>query len=106
MDALVEVHSEPELERAKAAGAKLIGVNNRNLRTFQVSLSTSFELADKIPSGAIAITESGLKTSEQLRELARAGFRGFLIGETLMRSGAPGKTLSELMGFAKPLAIN
>jgi indole-3-glycerol phosphate synthase len=97
MDALVEVHTSQEIERAIKAGARLIGVNNRNLRTFEVSLDTSFELVKVIPSDAIAVAESGLKTREDLRNLAGAGFRGFLIGETLMRSGDPRTALRRLM---------
>ncbi len=97
MDALVEVHTSQEIERAVKAGARLIGVNNRNLRTFEVSLDTSFELVKVIPSDAIAVAESGLKTRDDLRNLAGAGFRGFLIGETLMRSGDPKAALLELM---------
>jgi indole-3-glycerol phosphate synthase len=97
MDALVEVHTSQEIERAIKAGARMIGVNNRNLRTFEVSLDTSFELVKVIPSDAIAIAESGLKTRDDLRNLARAGFKGFLIGETLMRSGDPKAALLKLM---------
>jgi len=97
MDALVEVHTPQEIERAVKAGARLIGVNNRDLRTFKVSLDTSFELVKDIPSDAIAVTESGLKTRDDLRNLAGAGFRGFLIGETLMRSGDPKAALLKLI---------
>jgi indole-3-glycerol phosphate synthase len=89
LDALVEVHTLHELERVKNIGAKLIGVNNRDLRTFNVSLDVSRELIKHVPKGAIMITESGLKTRDDLMELHELGFSGFLIGETLMRSGDP-----------------
>lgn len=86
MDALVEVHTLEELKRAESIGAKLIGVNNRDLHSFQVSLNVSRELIKHAPSDALMIAESGLKTREELAELKKLGFRGFLIGETLMRS--------------------
>jgi indole-3-glycerol phosphate synthase len=86
MDALVEVHTSDEMKRAVACGAKLIGVNNRNLRTFEVSLETSLSLAREAPSEALLISESGLNNSADLRRLYNAGYRGFLIGETLMRA--------------------
>ncbi len=86
MDALVEVHDSNEMAQAEASGASLIGVNNRNLQTFEVSLEVSFELAQMKPQNAILISESGLSTAEQLQSLHAVGYRGFLIGETLMRS--------------------
>lgn len=87
MDALVEVHTLEELERAKSVGANLIGVNNRDLHSFKVSLDISRELIKHAPPDALMIAESGLRTPEDLTELKDLGFRGFLIGETLMRSG-------------------
>jgi indole-3-glycerol phosphate synthase len=86
MDALVEVHTSEELKRAAACGAKLIGVNNRDLRTFEVSLETSLSLASQMPGNTVAISESGLRTGDDLQRLNDAGYRGFLIGETLMRA--------------------
>lgn len=86
LDVLVEVHTLVELERAKAIGATLIGVNNRDLHTFKVSLDVSRELIKHAPEGALMIAESGLQTQLDLKELRELGFRGFLIGETLMRS--------------------
>lgn len=86
LDALVEVHDADELKRASAAGATLIGVNNRNLSTFEVSLDVSRELIKKAPEGTLMIAESGLSTREELLELKGLGFSGFLIGETLMKS--------------------
>src|SRR6185369_11054750 len=79
LDALVEVHTRDEMRRAVACGAKLIGVNNRDLRTFEVSLETSLSLAREAPSEVLLISESGLRTREDLRRLHAAGYRGFLI---------------------------
>ena len=89
LDALVEVHTLHELERAKNIGVKMIGVNNRDLATFNTSLEVSRELIKYAPKDAIMITESGLKTRSDLRELQEVGYSGFLIGETLMRSVDP-----------------
>lgn len=97
MDALVEVHDEAEMKRAAAAGAKLIGVNNRNLHTFEVSIDTSFSLASKAPSGSTLVSESGLRSAEDLAMLKRVGYRGFLIGESLMRAGNPVEALREFL---------
>lgn len=93
MDALVEVHTSDEMKRAAACGAKLIGVNNRDLRTFAVSLDTSLSLAREAPSEALLISESGLNSAADLQRLYEAGYRGFLIGETLMRSDDPAEAL-------------
>jgi indole-3-glycerol phosphate synthase len=92
MDALVEVHTKEELHRAVANGAKLIGVNNRDLRTFSVTMETSLELARFAPSNAVLVSESGLTPSEVGR-LRDVGYRGFLVGETLMRADDPGRQL-------------
>ena len=97
LDALVEVHTRDELDRAIACGAGLIGVNNRNLRTFEVSVDTSIELARHLPSEVVSITESGLRTSADIMRLHAAGYRGFLIGESLMREESPGQALSRLI---------
>jgi indole-3-glycerol phosphate synthase len=96
MDALVEVHDEQELERALEAGATLIGVNNRDLRTFEVSMDRSLSLAPRIPREVVAVSESGIRTADDVRKLAGAGYRGFLVGETLMRAASPGDALSQL----------
>ncbi len=85
MDALVEVHDEAELARAAALGADLIGVNNRDLRSFATDLGVTERLADAVPAGALLVAESGLSTPADLARLARAGARAFLIGESLMR---------------------
>ncbi len=95
MDALVEVHTRGEMQRAIDCGANIIGVNNRNLATFEVSLSTSIGLADSAPAGTILISESGIETKEDINFLRDAGYNGFLIGETLMRSDNPETLLKE-----------
>lgn len=97
MDALVEVHTSDEMKRAVDAGATLIGVNNRDLRTFEVSLQTSLSLAREAPPDALLISESGLNGSEDLKRLHNVGYRGFLIGETLMRADNPEQTLRNLL---------
>jgi indole-3-glycerol phosphate synthase len=98
MEALIEVHNEAELQRALDAGATVIGVNNRDLRSFEVSLDVSLNLARIIPKGIIAIAESGIRTPDDIRRLSKAGYRGFLVGEHLMRSRSPGVALKELLG--------
>jgi len=96
MDALVEVHTSDEMKRANAAGATLIGVNNRDLRTFTVSLETSLALAREAPPNALLISESGLHSSSDLDRLRDAGYHGFLIGETLMRADDQANMLRNL----------
>jgi len=95
MDALVEVHTREEMERAVNSGAKLIGVNNRNLDTFEVSLETSAQLAPTKVNDALLVSESGIESADDIRRLYDLGYRGFLIGEGLMRADDPGKTLRE-----------
>jgi indole-3-glycerol phosphate synthase len=97
LDALVEVHTSRELHRALKTGAKIIGVNNRDLRTFHVSLKTSERLIAEAPRDKIMISESGLQNAELLRRLRALGFRGFLIGEALMRARDPEKALRDLI---------
>ena len=97
LDVLTEVHTPEELRRALNAGAKMIGVNNRNLQTFQVSLETSEHLIAEAPRDRIMISESGLKSAKSLRHLQALGFRGFLIGEALMRAGDPEAALRDLI---------
>ncbi len=90
MSALVEIHDLPELMRALAVGANVIGINNRDLKTFHVELGTTERLAGLIPTGRIIISESGIATPHDLARVYRAGVHGVLIGETLMRSaGSP-----------------
>ena len=97
MDALVEVHDGNEMNRAALCGANLIGVNNRDLRTFDVSLETSLNLAASAPAGAMLVSESGLRTKGDLLRLEEVGYRGFLIGESLMRAESPGEALAALI---------
>lgn len=94
MDTLVEVHNEQELEAALASGADILGVNNRDLRTFEVCLETSHRLAPLIPQGVLRVTESGIFTREDIHRLHE--FQAFLIGESLMRSGDPTSALLAL----------
>jgi indole-3-glycerol phosphate synthase len=98
IEPLVEVHSHEELGRVIAVGAKIIGVNNRDLRNFEVHLEASLELIESIPDECIAVSESGLKTHADLVRLRAAGFDAFLVGETLMKANDPGEPLRELIG--------
>jgi indole-3-glycerol phosphate synthase len=97
MEPLVEVHSREELVRVLDAGARIVGVNNRDLRNFQVHLETSIELIESIPEECIAVSESGLHTNQDLLRLRHAGFDAFLIGERLMKHENPGQVLAELL---------
>lgn len=99
LDALVEVHDHCEMERALDAGAVLIGINNRDLRSFQVNLETTFELAGAAPGGIILVSESGINTREDMRRLETAGIKAALVGESLMRSPDIRGKLLELKGF-------
>jgi indole-3-glycerol phosphate synthase len=97
MEALVEVHTIEELDRALGAGARIVGVNNRDLKTLTTRVETSFELIDRIPDDCIAVSESGLRTHEDLTKLRDAGFDAFLIGTHLMLSTDPAAALSALI---------
>ena len=97
LDALVEVHTSGEVRRALDVGAKIIGVNNRDLKTFQISLNTSERLIAEAPPDSIMISESGLLSAESLRRLRSLGYHGFLIGEALMRAGDPKTALRDLI---------
>jgi indole-3-glycerol phosphate synthase len=101
MEPLVEVHTAPELDRALAAEARIVGVNNRDLKTLSVHVETSFELIERIPDDCIAVSESGLRTHDDLVRLRAAGFDAFLIGEQLMLALDPGATLAELLGAGR-----
>jgi len=96
LDVLLEVHTLEELKRAQKIGAKIIGVNNRDLHSFAVSLDVSRELIKHATGDALMIAESGLQTPEDISELRKRGFAGFLVGETLMRAGDTAETLKNL----------
>lgn len=98
MSALIEVHDGEELDSAIASGAMIIGVNNRDLRTFEVRIETSLRLADRMPSGAITVSESGIHCHADVERLRAAGYKAFLVGEHLMKSGDPSRALRELRG--------
>jgi indole-3-glycerol phosphate synthase len=97
LDALVEVHSAEELSIAVDAGARIVGVNNRNLRTLQVDVRASEELAARMPAGIVRVSESGLRTAEDLRRLTALGYDAFLIGERFMSEPDPGAALRALL---------
>jgi len=97
LDALCEVHDEDELKRALDGGADIIGVNSRDLRTFQVSLDTVIELGSSIPNHILRVAESGIDSGAEIRELHGAGYQAFLIGEALMRAEDPGQKLQQLL---------
>jgi indole-3-glycerol phosphate synthase len=104
MEPLVEVHTHQELQRALAAGARIVGVNNRDLKTLTVRPELSLELIREIPEDCIAIAESGLRAAEDLRKLRASGFDAFLIGEFLMDAPDPGAALKSLLAPADSLA--
>jgi indole-3-glycerol phosphate synthase len=98
MDVLVEVHDRAELDRALRLSTPLVGVNNRNLRSFEVSLSTTLDLLPHIPSERLAITESGILAGDHVNLMRRSGVHCFLVGEAFMRAPDPGAALSSLFG--------
>ncbi|HUH02786.1 MAG TPA: indole-3-glycerol phosphate synthase TrpC [Kofleriaceae bacterium] len=98
MDALVEIHSEAEAERALAAGARIIGVNHRNLATFEIDMSLTGRLRPHVPDGTVLVGESGIRTHADLDRLGAAGADAILVGESLMRAPSPGQALRELCG--------
>jgi indole-3-glycerol phosphate synthase len=97
MAALVEVHDEEELKPAIASGARVIGVNNRNLHTFEVNLETALRLVEQIPTGVLRVAESGIHSSADVARLRAAGYQAFLVGEHLMQSGDPAGALRALL---------
>jgi indole-3-glycerol phosphate synthase len=101
LDPLVEVHDGRELARALAAGATLIGVNSRDLRTMEVRLETALELAPLVPDEVVAVAESGIRSGRDLRRLRDAGYDAFLVGEQLMQAKDPGRALEELLREAR-----
>ncbi|MDG2336711.1 MAG: hypothetical protein P8N94_01820, partial [Gammaproteobacteria bacterium] len=97
IDILVEVHNHSELEQALQLKTDLIGINNRNLHTFETSLQTTLDLAKLVPAGKVLITESGIHTRDDVRTMTQAGIYGFLVGESFMRAPSPGAQLKEVM---------
>jgi indole-3-glycerol phosphate synthase len=97
LDVLCEVHDRAELERALAAGCDIIGVNNRDLKTFHVDLETALRLAPEIPAGKVKVAESGIHNAADVERLRAAGFDAMLVGESLMRAPRPGEALKELL---------
>ncbi|MGH9528975.1 MAG: indole-3-glycerol phosphate synthase TrpC [Terriglobales bacterium] len=100
LDVLCEVHDEDELKTALDAGCDLVGVNNRDLKTFEVDLGNAFRLARLIPKEVLSVAESGIHTGADILQLRSAGFKGFLIGESLMKADSPGDALRTLLAEA------
>src|SRR5947207_2407838 len=100
LDVLCEVHDEQELGRALDAGCNLIGVNNRDLRTFKVDLETALRLADSIPRDVLRVAESGIESGADIDRLRRSGYDAFLVGERLMKAKSPGEALKSLLAEA------
>jgi indole-3-glycerol phosphate synthase len=96
LEAIVEVHTAEELKVALTCDEAIIGVNSRNLKTLKTDLAVAYELAKVMPKGRICIAESGIKTKDDIRGLQDAGYKGFLIGESLLREPLPGKALKAL----------
>jgi len=101
LDVLCEAHDEAELQRALDAGCDLIGINSRDLRTFEVNLETAFRLAEKMPAACVRVAESGIRSGADVARLRSAGYDGFLIGESLMKAESPGDALAKLMDEAR-----
>jgi indole-3-glycerol phosphate synthase len=99
LDVLCEVHDETELQQALEAGCDLVGVNTRDLRTFQVDLNTAFALAEKFPPGVMRVVESGIHSADHVARLRVMGYHAFLVGESLMRAASPGQALRELLSI-------
>lgn len=98
LDALVEVHDEEELERALATPARLVGINNRNLRTFETRLEVTLELLGRIPGDRVVVTESGIHSVADVELMRSNGVNAFLVGEAFMKADEPGEKLAELFG--------
>ena len=102
LSVLVEVHDAAELERALRLATPLIGINNRDLRTFEVSLATTLGLLARVPPGRLAVTESGIRERADVERLRAAGVHAFLVGEAFMRAADPGAALAALFGTTPP----
>jgi indole-3-glycerol phosphate synthase len=103
LDVLVEVHNEPELERALAAGADMIGINNRNLHDLSIDLATTERLRPRVPPGILVVGESGIETPDDMRRIAGVGVDAVLIGQSLMRAPDPGAHLAALRAAAESI---
>lgn len=101
LDVLCEAHDAAELERALDAGCDLIGINSRNLHTFEVNIETALQLAEKIPADCLRVAESGIQSGSDVARLRAAGYEAFLIGESLMKAERPGEALAKLMTEAR-----
>jgi indole-3-glycerol phosphate synthase len=101
LEVLCEVHDAEELERALTLECECVGVNSRDLRTFEVSLDRAYELAARLPADAVKVAESGIRTAADMKRLRSAGYEAFLIGESLMREAGPGVALANLLQEAK-----
>jgi indole-3-glycerol phosphate synthase len=97
LDALVEVHTRSEMDRALSAGAKLVGINNRDLKTFEIDLSTTAELSRRIPEGTARVSESGIRTRKDVRQVAADGVDAVLVGTVLMESDDPEEKIKEIL---------
>jgi indole-3-glycerol phosphate synthase len=106
LDILCEAHTEEELRRALDAGCDLIGINSRDLRTFEVDLATAFRLVEKIPAGCVGVAESGIYSGADLARLRAAGYDAFLIGESLMRADNPADALRRLLCESGQTAVS
>ena len=98
MAALVEVHDETEMDRGVAAGARLLGINNRNLRTFKTDLEVTINLLDRVPPDVVLVSESGICKREDVSMLGNKGVDAVLVGESLLRQEDPGAGVSDLAG--------
>jgi indole-3-glycerol phosphate synthase len=101
LDVLCEAHDEQELQHALDAGCDLIGINSRNLRTFEVNLETAFRLVEKMPATCVRVAESGIQSGADVARLRSAGYEAFLIGESLMKAEHPGEALAKLIEDAR-----
>jgi indole-3-glycerol phosphate synthase len=103
---LCEAHDEDELQRALDSGCDLIGINSRNLQTFEVDLETAFRLAEKIPATCLRVAESGIQSGADLARLRSAGYEAFLIGESLMKASVQGEALGKVDGRSKNAVVS
>ena len=106
LDVLCEVHDAEELDRALSAGCNLIGVNSRDLHSFQVDLNTALRMAERMPKNIVSVAESGIHTGADIAKLKAAGYSAFLIGESLMKAESPGNALRSLMAEASPAGVH